>query len=218
MLILFCHTLPLHHEDKGLPRPVCLLEWTKSSKNFPPATQYQRTKVTPLKQVFNILRNVQCFATSWEQLCFKRCAEEGGVSSNAVSSALEGMQLKSESQIASQCHILTQYIQMLWGFTNRKNKCTWSNTNLFCHITTASFQLRKRHHSKPVQKKAFGFGFGVFLQWILCCKQTKIGDWLDLWESNTGGPRAMYCTWKSLFLCFSFLLFFNCCQALYTAS
>lgn len=91
MLILFSHTLLLHHKEKGLPRSVCLLKWPKTSKNFPPATQYQRTKVTPLKQAFSIPKNAQCFATSFEQVCFKRCAEEGGAGTNDLSSMLEDM-------------------------------------------------------------------------------------------------------------------------------
>lgn len=38
-----------------------------------------------------LLRNVQCFATSFELVCFKRCAEEGGAGTNGVSSVLEEM-------------------------------------------------------------------------------------------------------------------------------
>lgn len=78
--------------------------------------------MTPLKQAFSILRNAHSSARSFEQVCSGRCAEEGGAGTNGASSVLEEMELKSESQITSQCHVLTQYIQKLRGFTNRKKK------------------------------------------------------------------------------------------------
>lgn len=83
--VVFTRSASLHHKDKGLPRSTCLLKWTKTWKNFPPATQYQRNQSDPSQPGLQHSEECAMFCYIIWTICFKRCAEEGEAVTNGLS-------------------------------------------------------------------------------------------------------------------------------------
>lgn len=78
------HSTSLQHKGKGLPRSMQLLKLTKDRK-----LPSRHTLLAGLKWPLSIFRKTSnIFATPFEQICFRRCAEEGERVINGLNSLL----------------------------------------------------------------------------------------------------------------------------------